>query len=61
MSADAHYVTPRQIDSEGLLYLMCKFPSEMANCTNVFLEFYVFPLVDDDPAHGDFGSGSPNV
>ena len=32
-----------------LLYLMmCKFPSDMASCSNVFLEFYVFPLVDDE-------------
>ncbi|EOD08767.1 hypothetical protein EMIHUDRAFT_217010 [Emiliania huxleyi CCMP1516] len=24
------------------------FPSDMASCSNVFLEFYVFPLVDDE-------------
>ena len=32
----------------GLLNLMCKFPSDMASCSNVFLELYVFPLVDDE-------------
>jgi hypothetical protein len=59
--ADARSIAPGQIDTEGLLYMMCKFPSEMAHCTNVFLEFYVFPLVDDDPTQGDFGSGSLNA
>jgi len=41
-----------KIDSQGLLYLMCKFPSDMASCSNVFLEFYVFPLVDDEQVEG---------
>jgi hypothetical protein len=39
---------------------MCKFPSEMANCANVFLEFYVYPLVEDEQAESVFGNGSLN-
>jgi len=37
-----------KINTQGLLYLMCKFPSEMSNCTNVFLEFYIYPLIEDE-------------
>ena len=46
-----------RLDYQGLLHLMCKFPSDLNSCDNVYVEFYLLPLYDDeDESSEPFGA-----